>query len=138
MSNKYVIRRKLYKKYNGKCFYCGREVELTYDKPNSAVIEHVIPKSRGGASNYSNYVLACSKCNMLKGTLTLKEFYRKLVLLILEAEETILYYKETCKRINKSIDEVKEKIRYYKSILAYAEKRRKTEKNEIESRFKIP
>ena len=130
MSNRNTVAKKLYEKQKGKCFYCGRKIELTYDKPNSAHVDHVIPKSRGGKSNYSNYVLACAKCNMIKGMLTPEEFYRKLVFSILEAKETLLYYKETGKGTKKSIDKLKKKIRYYKSILAYTEKRRKTKESE--------
>jgi len=67
---------------------------------------------------------------MIKGMLTPEEFYRKLVFSILEAKETLLYYKETSKGTKKSIDKLKKKIRYYKSILAYTEKRRKTKESE--------
>lgn len=44
------------------CQYCGghfRTRELTFD--------HVIPRSRGGRTNWSNIVTACHDCNVEKG-----------------------------------------------------------------------
>ena len=41
------------------CQYCTKDTELTFD--------HVIPRSRGGRTTWSNVVTACSDCNLLKG-----------------------------------------------------------------------
>lgn len=44
------------------CQYCGegfRSEELTFD--------HVIPRSRGGRTSWSNVVTACQQCNLAKG-----------------------------------------------------------------------
>jgi 5-methylcytosine-specific restriction endonuclease McrA len=44
------------------CQYCGDTPgtsELTFD--------HVIPRSRGGQTNWDNVVAACSDCNLIKG-----------------------------------------------------------------------
>ncbi len=44
------------------CQYCGERFptpELTFD--------HVIPRSRGGRTNWENVVTACSVCNLKKG-----------------------------------------------------------------------
>lgn len=44
------------------CQYCGSEgsaENLTFD--------HVIPRSRGGRTNWENVVTACSPCNLKKG-----------------------------------------------------------------------
>lgn len=44
------------------CQYCGKkflESDLTFD--------HVIPKSKGGKSNWENIVTCCKKCNIKKG-----------------------------------------------------------------------
>ncbi len=51
-----------------KCQYCGKsfsDSELTYD--------HVVPKSKGGKTNWENIVTACKKCNMKKADKTVKE-----------------------------------------------------------------
>lgn len=43
-----------------KCQYCGAdEATLTFD--------HVVPRSKGGETNWSNIVAACDPCNLLKG-----------------------------------------------------------------------
>ncbi len=58
-------RRNLWKRYGSTCAYCGenhRETELT--------IDHVIPTSRGGKTNWENCVLACYDCNQKKGART--------------------------------------------------------------------
>ena len=41
------------------CQYCGGHDELTFD--------HVIPRSKGGTTVWSNIVAACSACNLRKG-----------------------------------------------------------------------
>lgn len=44
------------------CQYCGNRFatrDLTFD--------HVIPRSRGGGTNYENIVSACGRCNAQKG-----------------------------------------------------------------------
>lgn len=50
------------------CQYCGGDFsanELTFD--------HVVPRSRGGHTGWSNVVAACSPCNLLKGNRLLRE-----------------------------------------------------------------
>ena len=52
---------------NWRCCYCGRR---TVDEPNrrdSATLDHVIPRSRGGANHRDNLVLSCAECNENKG-----------------------------------------------------------------------
>jgi len=47
------------------CQYCGAKgpgVELTFD--------HVVPKSRGGRTEWENIVMACRDCNSKKGNQT--------------------------------------------------------------------
>jgi len=55
-------RRNIYARDEGRCQYCGRRFptsELTLD--------HVVPRSRGGASTWENLVCCCVRCNMRKG-----------------------------------------------------------------------
>ena len=40
------------------CQYCGLSTELTFD--------HVIPRSKGGLTTWTNVVAACSPCNVRK------------------------------------------------------------------------
>ena len=41
------------------CQYCKSKKDLTFD--------HLLPKSRGGETNWENVVTACSSCNVKKG-----------------------------------------------------------------------
>ena len=41
------------------CQYCGSKTELTFD--------HLLPRSRGGKTDWNNVVTACSCCNVKKG-----------------------------------------------------------------------
>ncbi len=55
-----------------KCVYC--------DSRNTLTIDHIIPSSRGGLSNFDNCVTACRKCNNDKGNKTPRDanmFLRK-------------------------------------------------------------
>lgn len=51
------------------CQYCG----TTTKDHTKLTIDHVMPKSRGGDSSWTNLVTACEKCNCKKGNKTPKE-----------------------------------------------------------------
>ena len=52
------------------CQYCGSSEELTFD--------HLLPRSKGGETNWDNVVTACSACNVKKGGKLLKNSDMKL------------------------------------------------------------
>ncbi len=55
-------RRNIYLRDRHRCQYCGGRPprdELTVD--------HVVPRSRGGSSVWENVVVACIRCNAIKG-----------------------------------------------------------------------
>ena len=54
-SKKNILRRD-----NFTCQYCG-------NNDSSLTVDHIIPKSRGGKSNWNNVVVACKPCNLKKG-----------------------------------------------------------------------
>ena len=61
-------RQNLYFRDRGTCQYCGASFdfkELTYD--------HVIPRSRGGQTEWTNVVTCCVVCNLRKGGRTPEE-----------------------------------------------------------------
>ena len=55
------------------CQYCGVNKDLTFD--------HLLPKSKGGVTDWENVVTACSSCNVKKGgrlySLSGMKLYRK-------------------------------------------------------------
>ena len=50
------------------CQYCRKSFPT-----EKLTIDHVIPKSRGGAKSWTNLVTACKKCNQKKGCRTPEE-----------------------------------------------------------------
>lgn len=48
-----------------KCQYCGSKGEMTFD--------HIIPRSKGGKTTWKNVVASCQKCNLMKGSRSLKK-----------------------------------------------------------------
>ena len=48
------------------CAYCGA-------RGGKMTIDHIIPRSRGGPSNFENCVACCRKCNVEKGSRTPNE-----------------------------------------------------------------
>ncbi len=67
-------RKNIYLRDNSTCQYCGKKPpreELT--------IDHIIPRSRGGESTWSNVIIACSDCNAKKGSHLLEEIGMKLL-----------------------------------------------------------
>jgi CRISPR/Cas system Type II protein with McrA/HNH and RuvC-like nuclease domain len=56
-----------------KCAYCQRmlaeETKITlHDRFYAATLDHIVPRSQNGPSNYDNLVLSCSRCNRNKGS----------------------------------------------------------------------
>lgn len=52
-----LSRRAVFVRDNFQCQYCGRPAEN---------VDHVVPKSRGGAHTWDNVVAACRPCNSRK------------------------------------------------------------------------
>lgn len=66
-------RRTIYNRDGNKCQYCGKNVGT------EGTIDHIIPRSKNGLSNWENVVLACQKCNIKKADKSLKECGMKLL-----------------------------------------------------------
>ena len=62
-------RRNIFKRDNHTCQYCGHQSKNS----KKLTIDHVHPKSKGGGTQWTNLVAACSTCNTKKGNRLLKE-----------------------------------------------------------------
>lgn len=62
-------RRNIFARDKWKCQYCGK----TSRDNKTVTIDHVLPRSRGGDSSWTNLVTACNRCNTAKGNKTPKE-----------------------------------------------------------------
>jgi 5-methylcytosine-specific restriction endonuclease McrA len=54
-----ITRRAVFARDGWMCQYCGSRSNLTVD--------HVVPRSKGGASSWENIVASCAPCNRRKG-----------------------------------------------------------------------
>lgn len=54
-------RRNIYEHYGYRCCYCG--VKFSTENLN---LDHVVPRSREGATNWENIVTSCIPCNLKK------------------------------------------------------------------------
>jgi len=59
-----VTRRGVLRRDGHRCAYCGN---------GAATIDHVLPRSRGGADSWENLVACCLRCNNVKGDRTPQE-----------------------------------------------------------------
>lgn len=85
------LREIIYKKYNGHCAYCGKEITM-----EKMQVDHFIPLRRGdtqewlnkhptshgiiqkGSDDVSNLVPSCSQCNFRKGQFSIEKFREEL------------------------------------------------------------
>jgi hypothetical protein len=56
---KRLWRQEIREHWNHQCAYCGSEENLT--------IDHIVPRSKGGADFTKNVVCCCHSCNQSKG-----------------------------------------------------------------------
>lgn len=54
-------RQNVYARDKGRCQYCGNNV-----RRDIATYDHVVPRSKGGHTNWTNIVIACQDCNQKK------------------------------------------------------------------------
>jgi 5-methylcytosine-specific restriction endonuclease McrA len=55
-------RKNIFLRDNFTCQYCGKE----FDAKN-LTCDHIVPKSRGGITEWNNIVTSCTGCNLKKG-----------------------------------------------------------------------
>ena len=64
---KRLWRKKIKEEWDHKCAYCGSDDGLTLD--------HVVPRSKGGADYTKNVVCCCHDCNQDKGHTPWEDWY---------------------------------------------------------------
>lgn len=58
-------RKNIFEHYGYRCAYCGKKF-----KPKELNFDHVVPRSQGGKTNWSNIVASCYSCNTHKANRT--------------------------------------------------------------------
>jgi len=67
-------RRNIYARDGNRCQYCGRKFPT-----NELSLDHVVPRSRGGDTAWSNIVCCCVDCNVRKGGRVPNEAHMRLI-----------------------------------------------------------
>ena len=62
------LRSYIFHRDGRKCAYCGNAKAERYE------LDHIVPRSRGGANRVSNLVVSCHECNAEKGNSSVEEF----------------------------------------------------------------
>lgn len=57
------FRRHIFEAWEWKCAYCDLQLD-----ENTATIDHILPKHKGGQSVWSNLACSCSPCNREKAS----------------------------------------------------------------------
>ncbi|MCA9630010.1 MAG: HNH endonuclease [Myxococcales bacterium] len=63
-----LTRKNLLMRDDYSCQYCGVQPSL-----RDLNVDHVLPRSRGGADSWENLVISCRRCNLVKGHRTPEE-----------------------------------------------------------------
>jgi 5-methylcytosine-specific restriction endonuclease McrA len=67
-------RRNIFARDHNQCQYCGKKF------PTSELsLDHIVPRSQGGATSWENIVCACIDCNVRKGGRTPKQAHMSLI-----------------------------------------------------------
>ncbi len=86
-----LTRHNIFKRDSFQCQYCGVNQDLTLD--------HLVPKSKGGKSNWTNLVTACKRCNAKKGDYSPEEAGLKLSRIPIKPSYT-LFLRKSVKETN--------------------------------------
>lgn len=73
-SNLIFSRRAVLKRDQYQCQYCSKIL-----KPGLITVDHIVPRSMGGKSTFTNCVAACHQCNKRKGNKRLEDTNLKLL-----------------------------------------------------------
>jgi len=63
-----LSRANIFARDNFECQYCATSL-----RASEATLDHVVPRSKGGVTSWTNIVTCCSKCNRKKGGKSPKE-----------------------------------------------------------------
>ncbi|MFB3893860.1 MAG: HNH endonuclease [Phycisphaerae bacterium] len=67
-------RRNIFARDGNRCQYCGRK----FPSPELS-LDHIVPRSRGGDTSWTNIVCCCVDCNVRKGGRTPHEAHMRLI-----------------------------------------------------------
>lgn len=72
-------REAIHVREGGRCFYCLQRVVVRGVRGGRGrVLDHVVPRARGGTNSCRNLVSCCVECNSQKGEMAAEDFLRSL------------------------------------------------------------
>lgn len=73
-AKKVYLRNRLAEAQNWRCCWCGCDTIPEKGRANSATIEHVTPRSKGGTDHPDNLAMSCNGCNQRRRDIDAEEF----------------------------------------------------------------
>jgi 5-methylcytosine-specific restriction endonuclease McrA len=64
------FRQHIFEAWEWKCAYCDKQLS-----ENTATIDHIVPKHKGGQNVRNNMACCCNSCNRSKASTLLADFY---------------------------------------------------------------
>lgn len=72
-------RENIYLRDGGKCQYCGTSLSRDKKDPDCFTYDHILPRDKGGQTNWTNVVTCCIPCNQRKSNKLLAEVGMRLL-----------------------------------------------------------
>ena len=67
---RHEFRQRIFKDWNWECAYCSEPLD-----ENTATIDHIVPKFKGGHNIRTNMCCCCTQCNREKASTLLEDWY---------------------------------------------------------------
>jgi len=85
------------------CFYCGKEM-----KPNTATIDHFIPKAKGGSDDTTKnrFVICCNACNNAKAAMKPESFLKKIKIALNTGAQVGIIEQKRLKKVYDNLSKV--------------------------------
>lgn len=104
-NNSFRLRCKWYGLGQRRCHCCGVQLNWCGIYPNTASIEHLVPKSQGGTYAFQNIIVVCITCNNVRKNKdyikwVIHNNFPKKEWLIAKYFAAVQYYKDTGQNIN--------------------------------------
>ena len=100
----YKVRHRILNRDNFTCQYCGAKL-----KWGELHIDHIIPRSKGGKNEDSNYLAACQRCNSSKCDRSLEEFLEMAIRHKSEFSSKLRYCSGVVRGLNKILEKRNER-----------------------------
>lgn len=81
-----ALRVRVYKKYAGRCAYCGKKIRY-----EDMQVDHIKAVYLGGDNDFKNLLPACHSCNFYKSSYNLADFKEQISLITSRLPREFIY-----------------------------------------------